>query len=187
MRRSQVRTLLVAPGWRLRWLLSSVGSEHLVYTEGVIGSSPIGATICPSGGMVDTLVLGTSCESSEGSSPFSPTRGPHSLVAEHIHGKDEVQVRFSLRAPYSTHIYLVIGKARYDPRRRRCVRKNFRGCGKAEICQLIFAEDLRKRFFDTFHLLYPTLIARAELTVARAEDTFDRLICSYGRNPIWLG
>ena len=43
-----------------RRLLSSVGSEHLVYTEGVIGSSPIGATICPSGGMVDTLVLGTS-------------------------------------------------------------------------------------------------------------------------------
>ena len=28
-----------------RRLLSSVGSEHLVYTEGVIGSSPIGATM----------------------------------------------------------------------------------------------------------------------------------------------
>ena len=56
--------------------------------------------------------------------------------------------------------------------------------GNRGICQLIFAEDLRKRFFDTFLLLYPTLIARAELTVSYADPMLVRLIYSYGRNLI---
>lgn len=42
--------------------------------------------IWASGGMVDTSVLGTDCESSEGSSPFSPTNSNYwvNLVAQGV-------------------------------------------------------------------------------------------------------
>ena len=56
--------------------------------------------------------------------------------------------------------------------------------GKREICQLTSAGSLRKTIFDTFLLLYPTLIARAELTVAYADPMLVGLIYSYGRNLI---
>ena len=34
-----------SPGGRAIWFLSSVGSEHLVYTEKVLGSNPRGITV----------------------------------------------------------------------------------------------------------------------------------------------
>ena len=40
----------------------------------VTGSNPVGSTICRYGGMVDTLVLGTSIERCAGSSPVAGTR-----------------------------------------------------------------------------------------------------------------
>jgi hypothetical protein len=48
--------------------LSSVGSEHLVYTERVTGSNPVESTIPPSDVMVTVLVLETSVERRESSS-----------------------------------------------------------------------------------------------------------------------
>ena len=56
------------------------------------------------------------------------------------------------------YLPLVIGKGGSDPRRRRCVKQKFQGCGKAEICQLNSAGVLRKTIFDTFPLQYPFLI-----------------------------
>ena len=55
-----------------------------------------------SGGMADTIVLGTIVARREGSSPFSPTKCSYSLVVEHIHGKDTAQVRFLVGAPQKT-------------------------------------------------------------------------------------
>ena len=48
----------------------------------VTGSNPVGSTICRYGGMVDTLVLGTSIERCAGSSPVAGTRYPFTLSVE---------------------------------------------------------------------------------------------------------
>ena len=48
--------------------LSSVGSEHLVYTERVTGSNPVESTIQPSGVMAATSVLEADVERRESSS-----------------------------------------------------------------------------------------------------------------------